>query len=84
MSRAITSSSGAIAQKRPASVMSMAMSTPASQRTSPCTRPKPESMYWVKVPRKRSMTPVPPIAYPPDGFGDAGGEAASRSAPGDR
>ena len=27
-----------------------------------CTRPKPESMYWVKIPRKRSMTPVPPMS----------------------
>ena len=42
ISRASTSSSGAIAQKRPASVMSTAMRTLASQRTSPCTRPKPE------------------------------------------
>ena len=62
MRRARTSSSGAIAQNRPASVMSMAISTPASQRTSPCTRPKPESMYWVKTPRKLSMTPVPPMS----------------------
>ena len=51
----------------------MAMSTPASQRTSPCTKPKPESMYWVNVPRKLSMTPVPPIvSYLPGDLVDAG------------
>ena len=59
MRRAITSSSGAIAQNSPAKVMSMAIRMPASQWTSPGTRPNPESMYWVKVPRKLSITPVP-------------------------
>src|SRR5579859_7886942 len=42
--------------------MSIAISVAASQRTSPWTRPKPESIYWVKVPRNRSMTPVPPMS----------------------
>ena len=56
------SSSGEIAQKSPARVMSIAINTPASQRTSPCSSPNPELMYWVKVPRKPSMTPVPFIA----------------------
>ena len=56
----------------------MAIRTPASQRTSPCTRPKPESMYWVKVPRKLSMTPVPPmVAYCFREFGAAAGVAAA-------
>ena len=30
----------------------MPISTPASHRTSPCTRPKPESIYCVKVPKE--------------------------------
>ena len=59
----------------------MAMRTPASQRTSPCTRPKPESMYWVNVPRKLSMTPVPPmIAYLSEDFGAAAGGVAALGA----
>src|SRR6185437_15987945 len=52
------SSSPAIAQNRPASVISIAISVVESQRTSPPVKPKPESIYCVKTFRNWSMTPV--------------------------
>src|SRR5271166_6013633 len=56
------SSSAPQDQKSAASVMSIAISVLAIKATSPPRRPKPLSMYWVKVERKLSMTPVPPMA----------------------
>ena len=55
------SSSAPHDQKSAASVTSITISVVAMKATSPPSRPKPESMYWVKTARKRSMTPVPPM-----------------------
>src|SRR5271166_5132031 len=59
--RAMMSSSAPQDQKSAASVMSIAISVRAMKATSPPSRPKPLSMYWVKTARKLSMTPVPPM-----------------------
>src|SRR5713226_1830822 len=50
-------------QNSAASVMSIAISVVATKATSGCSSPNPLSIYWVKTPRKRSMTLVPPMAH---------------------
>ena len=50
-------------QNSAASVISIAISVVATKATSGCSSPNPLSIYWVKTPRKRSMTPVPPMAH---------------------
>src|SRR5271169_2131539 len=56
------SSSAPQVQKSAARIMSMTIRVLAIKATSPLRRPKPLSMYWVKTPRKLSMTPIPPMA----------------------
>src|SRR5690606_95172 len=65
MRRAMMSSSAPQLQNSAASVTSMTMSVVATNATSPPSNPKPESIYWVKTPRKLSMTPVFPMRSPP-------------------
>src|SRR5438309_2617172 len=63
------SSSPPIDQNRPARVMSMPTSAVVRKVTSPPSRPKPLSMYWMKAAMKRSTTFKSPMALRSDRAG---------------
>ncbi len=56
MKRPMTSLSPPSAQNSPASVMSIPTSTVVRKATSPPSRPKPLSIYWMNAAMKRSIT----------------------------